>query len=130
MKITPQFVLGGVLGFILCFGLLFILSLFISDTTKGKITMFNEPGDCVSSEPFKVLWVDSDGNALARGKSDGGRDSYFGITVLFLAQEGMSFYDEQIIKVPDGKCVRQLGTYRYITDPLDDVKTVPAVVIR
>ena len=92
--------------------------------------MFNEPGDCVSSEPFKVLWVDSDGNALARERDDEKYDLYHGITVLFLAQEGMSFYDEQIIKVPDGKCVRQLGTYRYITDPLDDVKTVPAVVIR
>lgn len=130
MKITPKFVLGGVLGFILCFGLLFILSLFISDTTKGKLTMFDEPGECVSSEPFKVLWVDSDGNALARERDDEKYDLYHGITVLFLAQEGIPFYDEQIIKVPDGKCVRQLGTYRYKTDPLDDVKTVPAVAIR
>lgn len=50
-----------------------------------------------------------------------------GITVLFLADENKSFYDEQKIKVPKGECAVQIGIYKYydVTN-----KTVPIVTIK
>jgi hypothetical protein len=49
------------------------------------------------------------------------------MVVLFIADENTHYYDDQIISVPRGKCVRQIGTYQYETKM--GYKTVPAVAI-
>ncbi len=46
--------------------------------------------------------------------------------VLLLAAENSAYYDDQVIKVPAGKVVRQVGTYRYETQN-DFVKSVPII---
>ena len=51
-----------------------------------------------------------------------------GIIVLLINYDGKSYYDEQKIKIPAGKCARQRGTYQYTTRN-DMFKTVPVVVI-
>lgn len=99
-----------------------------SDTDNG-ITMLEHDGDCVSSNSFEVIEVLENGNALAVEKVPFYSDDVFsnGITVLFLADENKSFYDEQKIKVPKGECAVQIGIYKYydITN-----KTVPIVTIK
>ena len=98
-----------------------------NDNGIHGLTLFETPGDCISSQPFKVIQVDAYGNALAMEKS--GNDIYLGVLVLFLSEENASFYEDQIIKIPAGSCAKQLGTYRY-TSNAGSVKTVPAVAIR
>ena len=52
----------------------------------------------------------------------------FGMIVLFLADKGASYYDDQKIDVPSGKKVMQIGTYKYVTRS-EMEKTVPVVDI-
>ena len=52
-----------------------------------------------------------------------------GLVVLFLHENGKSYYDDQIIKIPSGKCVKQIGVYKYPTKDGFE-KTVPIVDIR
>ena len=52
----------------------------------------------------------------------------FGMIVLFLADKGTSYYDDQKIDVPSGKKVMQVGTYKYVTRS-EMEKTVPVVEI-
>ena len=44
-------------------------------------------------------------------------------------KNGKSYYDDQIIKIPSGKCVKQIGVYKYQTKDGFE-KTVPIVDIR
>ncbi len=87
------------------------------------LTLFEQPGEVMTANSYEVLQVVDGGNALANAES--GRGNYFGMVVLFLADENTNYYDDQIIKVTQGKCVRQIGTYQYPTK--NGYKTVPAV---
>lgn len=141
MKHWIYFALGVVVGFFLCVALGYI-SLFLFDDMDDysqerepkklyELTLFEQPGDCISSKDFKVTNVDEQGNAFARERDNDRYESYFGMTVLFLAEEGKSYYDEQIIRIPKGKCVKQLGIYKYkLSEYSKDQKTIPAVAIR
>jgi hypothetical protein len=42
--------------------------------------------------------------------------------------EGKYYYDDQMVKVPEGKVLRQVGVYQYPTRQ-DIVKTVPVIMI-
>lgn len=121
-------------GFISGIVFLFIVSLVISrNSSNGNIeglTIFEEPADVIPTSSFEVFQVVQAGNALANAgepRSFGDGYTYFGMVVLFLADENTHYYDDQIINVPRGKCVRQIGTYQYETK--DGYKTVPAVAI-
>lgn len=132
MKKFLTFLLGMVVGALLCFLVLFYIGTnprVEGDNGIPGLSLFEQPGDVISTKSFKVFQVDSYGNALARECSDEKYDLYLGVVVFFTAEEGKSFYDDQIIKVPVGQCVRQLGTYRYTTTD-NFVKTVPAVALR
>ena len=83
------------------------------------LTLFEQPVDVVDSQSFRVFQVIKAGNALAYG--------YKGMVVLLIAGENTHYYDDQIIKVPSGKCARQIGTYQYETK--NGYKTVPVVEI-
>lgn len=120
-----------IVGALLCLAVLFFLSTSSDEGNDNGIrglTLFEQPGDCISTQSFKVIQVDAYGNALAMEKSGSG-DLYLGVLVLFLAEENASYYDDQIIKIPSGSCAKQLGTYRY-TSNAGSIKTVPAVAIR
>lgn len=116
-----------IVGALLCLGVLYFLG--NSGAGNDGLTLFEQPGESISTKAFKVIQVDNYGNALAMEKSGYGEDTYLGMVVLFLAEEGVSYYDDQIIKMPAGMCAKQLGTYRYQTGA-GNVKTVPAVALR
>jgi hypothetical protein len=98
-----------------------------SHTTKiPGLTLLEQPGEVMTSDSYKVLQVVDGGNALANAST--GHGTHYGMVVLFLVDEGVHYYDDQIIKVPQGKFVRQVGTYQYPTKA-GSYKTVPAVKI-
>lgn len=90
------------------------------------LTLFSEKGECIStSGEIEVMQVLAPNVALAW---TGGFLYSDRILVLLINYDDKSYYDEQKIKIPSGKCARQIGTYRY-TAKNEMVKTVPAIVI-
>ena len=113
--------LAGFVSGIIC---LFLISLAVASGYNDDpqsipgLTMFEQPADIIPSDSFEVFQVVSRGNALAQaGEKKFYSDSYtyLGMVVLFIANENTHYYDDQIISVPRGKCVRQIGTYQYET---------------
>lgn len=97
------------------------------------LTLFDSPKDVIPIKQFEVMQVIPNGSALATADFDyndmaSANESlnYDGTIVMFLARKGESFYDQQKIKVPKGKVLRQIGVYRYITRN-EMEKTVPVV---
>ena len=86
-------------------------------------------GQTMPLKSFRVFQVLPNGTALAESsEKDKVKYSfeYGDPIVLLLAAENSAYYDDQVIKVPAGKVVRQVGTYRYETQN-DFVKTVPII---
>ncbi len=91
-------------------------------TDNDDIVIFEQATQEIKAEKFEVIQVLSDDGALATIKDWG--DNY--MTVVLFLDNGDGFYDDQIIETPDGKCVKQIGTFKYVTR--ENVrKTVPIV---
>lgn len=120
MKKWIVFVLGFVSGIVF----LFLVLLIIGKTyaTNDGMTYFEKPGKCISTKDFEVMQVVGEGYALAREK----KGYVGGILVLVTNENGELYYDDQVIKVPEGKCMRQIGVYEYQTR-METIKTVPIV---
>lgn len=132
MKKIWVFILGTITGIALFFVISLLITKFPTSTSLSSdngVTMFPEAGDCLSEKSFKVSQAFDNETALATELSDviGEHEFYSGITVLFFC-EGKNFYDDEIIRVPKGKCARQIGIYKYSTK-IGDRKTVPIVEI-
>jgi len=91
-------------------------------TYDNGMSFFDEPGEVMSDRSYKVTRVLDNGSALARGKSEYG-SSYYGLEVL-LWDEDASYYDDQIVKAPNGKCFKQIGIYKsgFSTYPIVTLK--------
>ena len=93
------------------------------------LTIFPEKGDCLEPEGkiIEIKEVLKPNMAMARtGKMEGSdRDIFLsdGLEILIINYEDKHFYDKQQIKIPKGKCLKQIGIYK------NSYKTVPAVVI-
>lgn len=132
MKKGLVFLLGFISGIIFTFVMMLYVAKQSVDEVVEKVdngmTFFEQPGDCLSSNQFEVMQVLGDNYALAYEQK---YDEYLGymrtdLLVLVTNDEGVYYYDEQTIKVPKGKCMRQVGIYKYQTK-LEDWKTVPIV---
>lgn len=88
--------------------------------------VFPEKGECITTsgelEVMQVLATNA-AQAWTGDLLDSDR-----LLILLINYDGITFYDDQKIKIPKGKCARQIGTYQY-TAKSEMVKTVPAVVI-
>lgn len=98
------------------------------NATDDRITIFETKGECVSSNSFEVFQVLDSGDALAK-EFKHGMSVATGITVLFFNDGDKSYYDGQIIKIPSGKCAKQIGVFKYATRAGVD-RTVPIVEIQ
>ncbi len=124
MKKIGIFIAGVICGV----ALVFLIGIIASGTSDNQgITFFEEAGGYVSENSFEVFQVLDSGDALAH-EYDGTLDLPTGMIVLFAAQKGKSYYDNQRIKIPSGKCVKQIGIYKYPTNSGFE-KTVPVVDI-
>lgn len=98
----------------------------VEEKSKEKsddgITLFDEPGDIIKVKSFKVIQVIAKDAALVMEEG-------YNMTVYLLTNSDDKFYyDDEIVKVPKGKVVKQIGIYRYPAKN-DIIKTVPIVMI-
>jgi len=123
MKKIWVFLLGMLAGFVLAFVVLICAAKIMNTSSVSGITMMEQPGEIIEAESFEVFQVISNG-ALATAGDD---FAHLGTVVFFPSEDGNTYYDDQIIKVPAGMHARQIGTYRYETK--ESYKTVPIVKI-
>lgn len=123
MKKIWVFIVGVITGIVLT--VLFATVSYVSSTSSNSgLNMFEEPGEClISRSSLKIFQVLEPTAALAMIKDDFSSGAY-----LLVNNEGKSYYDDQVIKLPTGKCFKQIGTYQYPTKD-DRLKTVPVVQI-
>ncbi|MBB4045303.1 hypothetical protein [Bacteroides reticulotermitis] len=107
-----------------------LIYLFLAKSFYNGITMFDEPGDYIEGNRFKVFQVIDFGVTLASGERknrEGDYSLFLGPVVLFVNNDGRLYYDDEIIEIPLGKRARQIGIYKYETER--GYKTVPVVSI-
>lgn len=106
-----------------------LIAIFINSANQSNdgligLTAFPKKGECIKTQgEIEVFQVLKPNMALANTG-----DVLNGIVVLLVNYDGKSYYDEQKIKIPAGKCARLIGTYQYTTKS-EIVKTVPVVII-
>lgn len=94
-------------------------------------TMFGEPRGCVTSNNLKVEII-LDGKYVIAEELDPvwesrGYQMTTDLTVAFIDEDN-TYYTDQIVKIPKGKCARQVGVYKSDHYLYDD-KTLPIVEI-
>ena len=100
----------------------------VSDSNNGNlgVRLFDEPGEIINEKEFEVFQVVAENAALVSGGTiDGG---YFETVFAIMNSEGHYYYDNEKIKVPKNKVVRQVGIYQYPTKN-ENIKTVPIIKI-
>lgn len=132
IKFILTFVAGLVTGvaLVIAFGYITFLSIRNNISSGNAVQMFDAPKQEIKAGEFKIFQVLSDGSALASydeliSKKD---CIAYGTVVLFPASDEVSYYDDQKITLPQGKCFKQIGTYRYMTKDGEE-KTVPVIDI-
>lgn len=132
MKKWVVFLLGFISGAVLTLVAMVILAMSSNPNTNDNgVTLFDRPGECLDAKAFEVMQVVDNNHALAHEVEwNEVLKSYMqtgsGLLVLVTNDNGEYYYDDQIIKVPQGMCMRQVGIYRYQTR-MDMEKTVPIV---
>ena len=138
MKKWVAFLLGLILGVVLAASAMFALGYAEVDKSDDGMIFYEESGDVVQATQIEVFQALDDNRALAyaqyykeekgwfTGNSYNKLDS--SLLTLIINDEGVLYYDGQIIEIPEGKCVRQVGVYRYLNKD-GDQKTVPIVKI-
>ncbi len=138
MTAKTKFILTYVGGIITGAILMIVVAYFMSrynnvdpvDEVDQNVELYEKPQQVIKTHKLKVFQVLEDGSALARVELDmeNPDDDNYGLVVLFLSDENSTYYDDQIISVPEGKWLRQVGTYHYMTRQNME-KTVPVVEI-
>ena len=127
VKFILTYVAGIVTGIVLIFAVgLFMAKSVATSTSNKDVVMFEKPRGVVPGKVFEVMQVLPDGSALATVDDIGSGN--LGTIVLFVGDESTSYYDSQKINVPEGKVVKQVGTYSYMARN-EMYKTVPVVEI-
>lgn len=94
----------------------------IVEKTNSDYTFFDEPGEVMTDKSYRVDRVLDNGAAIAQGKKDiYDEDYWFGLKVL-LIDDNANYYNNQIVKVTNGKCFRQVGIYKANFETLPIVK--------
>lgn len=108
-------------------GVLIALGLYLNsqNSLPNGVTLYDSPGELIERDAFEVIQVLDSGDALAKTCFAFGMPT---LTVLFPGSPQTAYYDNQIIRIPEGKCIRQIGVFRY-TSKIDQEKTVPIVDI-
>ena len=79
------------------------------------ITWFEKPGNVINVRSFKVFQVVAKDAALVYGVTQEEYDIYSGAVYFLTKEKGKYYYDDEVVRVPEGKVVRQVGIYHYQT---------------
>jgi hypothetical protein len=110
--------------------LLLIKAILAYSKTNGgdidnEITWFDEPGEVFDESALKVFYVLAKHDALV----EPAYAPYLNEKVYLLVNdEEKYYYDNEIVKVPEGYQLRQMGIFRYPTQD-EEIRTVPVVKI-
>lgn len=115
------FLLGVLTGVLLTFAIAFIVNK--ANSTDSGLSFFDQPGEVMDVKSFEVFQALNNGAALAWEDDTYSHD----LKVLLWNKDGSPYYDNQKVKLPAGKCFRQIGIYHYSAKM--GVKTVPIVTI-
>ena len=131
-KFILTYVAGIITGVVIVFAISFytVMNFSEGETKNQAVQLFDSPKQEIKATSFKVIQVLPDGSELATYDNiipDKDAPEY-GMVVMFQVSEENSYYDDQVISLPKGKCFKQVGTYRYTTQQ-DIVKTVPVIAI-
>ena len=91
------------------------------------VTLFDEPGEPMKVECFKVFQCLDNGTALAQSAFSKEWPLFGESVVLFPPTNNGAYYDGKIIDVPGNRIVRQIGVYRYETMQDKIIKQVPII---
>ena len=122
------FLLGSIVGGIFTIVTILTIAVLYSGTARNNgMTFFEQPGECLSTYQFEVLQAIGNNYALAY-EQVWGYSGYINtdLLVLITNDNGDYYYDKQVIKIPKGKCMRQIGVYKYQAKS-EIWKTVPIV---
>ena len=131
MKKWVVFLLGLISGVVLTLVTMVILAMGANTNANNNgVTLFGQPGECLNAKAFEVMQVDNNHALAHEVEWNDVLERYMqtgsGLLVLVTNDNGEYNYDDQIIEVPQGMCMRQVGIYRYQTR-MDMEKTVPIV---
>ena len=127
MRFFGGFITGVIVTIIACF-LFYVSSQSDTEYLSPEVSipgllMSPEKGKCITEDDLEIFQTIRPNMALAQ------YGEFLDETLVLLVNyNGKSYYDDEIIKVPRGKCARQIGTYQYQTK-LEFQKTVPVVII-
>ena len=126
MKFLSGFVVGILATILSLFVISFVheqdATLTSGDSLAG-LTMLPEKGSCIIKKEVEIFQTLRPNVALATSGTYPDE-----ILALLVNYDGDVYYDSRKIKIPPGKCARQIGTYQYQTKA-EVLKTVPAVLI-
>mgnify|MGYP003442075892 CR=1 FL=1 len=100
MKRWVVFLLGMIAGGVLTFVMMLVLAIGANTSSNG-MTLFDEPGDCLSTKTFEVMQVVDNNHALAHEiEWNAVLQSYMsnGLLVLLTNDNGEYYYDDQVIE--------------------------------
>lgn len=129
MKFIIGFIVGVLATLLVLFGYALMSSKNSSEdsTTLASsltgLSMLKQKGECITKERLVIFQTIESNIALAKVGEFPNE-----LMVLVMNRENIAYYDDQKIKIPAGKCARQIGTYQYETR-MGIKKTVPVVVI-
>ena len=126
MSTKVKFILTFIGGFVLGIIVICIVGVVMSyaNSSNDGTVYFEKAGQVIPIREFKVIQVYDNGSALTMADDT----EHYGTVVAFPARDGSSYYDDQKIVIPSGKCVKQIGTFKYMTRQ-EIEKTVPIVEI-
>lgn len=128
MKKGLIFLSGMIIGGILTFVSLAVLSKVYQNNDTTGITMAEQQIEFTTAKRFEVFQVLEDG-VLANCEENNYSVSLFTGPVVYIVTDGQNlFYDDQIIETPRGKKTIQIGTYRYPTK--NGEKVVPIITFK
>ncbi len=121
-QITP-FSCGCLSGIITGILLTCSFGLFLAKESNPDLIIFPEAGKCITSKNLIVFQVLESDTALVRTENISDN-----MILLLKNDDGTVYYDNMNVKVPDKKCAKQVGIFRYKTRDQFE-KTVPVVKI-
>ena len=116
---------------LLMIALIFGIIKFFGAMEESKaVVLFEEPRECVSVGNFQVREIVNSKYVIAEELTSG-FSGYVGsdiMTVVFI-DESNEFYNNKIVTIPRGRCVRQIGVYTVTHSVRYKDKVLPIVKI-
>lgn len=133
MKKKWIYLLGVLTGAVVTFIILMIIGLQNIKKANTPMTFFEQVGEEFNISYCRVFQALEKGAALAYGSYnaitiDGKIHLNKNLIVLLYNEDGIPYYDDQVIGANQDQCFRQVGIYRYQTKS-KDTKTVPIVML-